>query len=89
MSSSITITGRVTNMEGEALEGIVVSVDGESVENTITTVTNAKGFFDLRDLPPPGQYLLSANLTGFLDWKKPIVVQPDVPFIANITMYPE
>jgi hypothetical protein len=89
MSSTFSVTGRVTTMEGEALPGVVVSADGEAIENTITTVTNAEGLFDLRDLPPPGQYLLSAQLAGFLDWKKPIVVQPDVPFIANITMYPE
>ena len=89
MSSPFSIIGKVIDMENQPLPGVVVSVDGESVTTTITTVTNSEGLFELRELPPPGQYLLSASLTGFMDWKKPVVVQPDVPFIANITMYPE
>lgn len=89
MSSPFSIEGKVTDMEDQVLPGVVISVDGEGVEATITTVTNVQGLFELRDLPPPGQYLLSASLEGFMDWKKPVVFQPDVPFIANITMYPE
>ncbi len=89
MSSTFSITGKVVDMDNQPLPGIVISVDGEGVETTITTVTNSEGHFELRNLPPPGQYLLSATMEGFMDWKKPVVVQPDVPFIANITMYPE
>lgn len=85
--SSLSITGKVVDLNNEVLPGVVIAVDGESLNTPHTTVTNEEGHFELRDLPPPGQYLLSATMQGFMDWKKPVVVQPDQPFIANITMY--
>ena len=87
--SSLTITGKVVDIDDSALPGVVVFIIGENVETTISTVTDSHGHFELRDLPPPGQYLLSASKDGFLDWKKPVSVQPDNPFEVNITMYPE
>lgn len=87
--SSLSITGGVVGQNNEVLPGVVISIEGEGVSIPFTTVTNEEGRFELRDLPPPGQYLLSANMTGFMDWKKPVVVQPDQPYIANITMYQE
>ena len=87
--SSLSIVGTVVGQNNEVLPGVVVSVEGEGINTPHTTVTNAEGRFELRNLPPPGQYLLSAAMTGFMDWKKPVIVQPDQPFIANITMYEE
>lgn len=87
--SELSITGNVVGQNNEALPGVVVSVDGEGIEPSITTVTNDEGRFLLRDLPPPGQFLLSAAMDGFMDWKKPVVVTPGQSFIANITMYEE
>ncbi|MFK7785977.1 MAG: carboxypeptidase-like regulatory domain-containing protein [Crocinitomicaceae bacterium] len=89
MSLPFSIVGRTIDMDNAPLPGVVISVDGEGVETTITTVTNSEGQFELRDLPPPSQYLLSATMEGFMDWKKPVVVTPDTTFKVNITMYPE
>ncbi len=89
MSSSFSIAGKVVDMDAKPLLGVVVSVEGEGLETTITTLANHEGHFKLRDLPPPGQYLLSASMKGFMDWKKPVVVTPDTTFKVNITMYPE
>jgi len=89
MSSTFSIAGKTVDMDNNPVSGVVVFVDGESVETTISTVTDSKGHFELRELPPPGQYLVSASLEGFLDWKKPVVVSPDEAFVVNITMYPE
>jgi len=89
MSSSLSIEGKVIDLNNEALPGALVFVDGEGIKTPISTVTGSDGHFELRDLPPPGQYLLSVTMEGFMDWKKTVVVSPDRTFIANITMYPE
>ena len=89
MSTSLTISGKVADQNSAALSGVVVSVEGEGVETPYTAVTGEEGHFELRDLPPPGQYLVSASIIGFMDWKKPVVVQPGQTFVVNITMYEE
>ena len=87
--SSLTITGKVVGMDGISLPGVLITVVGESIKTPHKTTTDEDGHFELEDLPPPGQYLLSASMIGFMDWKKPVVVSPGQAFIANITMYEE
>lgn len=89
MSTSLSILGKVVDSENQALPGVTISVEGEGVETPYVSVTREEGQFELRDLPPPGQYLLSAVMQGFMDWKKPVVVQLGQPFLVNITMYSE
>ena len=70
METSGSISGTVTDTDGESLPGVVVSATGEWGPRD--TVTNAEGRYRLRQLQP-GSYTLKAELEGF-----DTVVIPDV-----------
>ncbi len=66
-TTSGSITGRVTDMSGEALIGAtLIAVHGPS-GTTVGTVTNEDGFFRFENLRVGGPYSLTANYTGFGD----------------------
>jgi TonB-dependent starch-binding outer membrane protein SusC len=59
LAADTTVRGRVTTVEGEALEGVTVSVKGDK----ITTVTNAQGYFDLKKVS--GDAVLIISYIGY------------------------
>ena len=59
-----TIEGRVMDKQGDVLPGVVVTATSDSIQGQRTTVTNAEGQYRF-PLLSPGQYELTAMLTGF------------------------
>ncbi len=59
-----TISGRVTNPEGEALPGVLVSVSSPSLQGTRSATTKESGDY-LVPLLPPGEYQVSFEMDGF------------------------
>lgn len=55
-----TITGQVTNHEGEPVEGVVVRVEGTRVQ----AITNPNGLYRLERVPP-GPHILTTEHLGF------------------------
>ena len=58
------IRGVITDASGAVLPGVTVTLRGRSVPGAPTTVTNETGVYRFPNLPP-GNYDLSAELSGF------------------------
>jgi len=77
------IHGTVLDERGEAVAGAVVSAIGGS---TVLAVTDPKGHFDLRALPP-GPYLVRAHLSGYVTPPAQIVqVRTSTPVTSDISL---
>jgi hypothetical protein len=59
-----TISGRVTNAEGEALPGVMVTVSSPSLQGTRSATTKESGDY-IVPLLPPGEYQVSFEMDGF------------------------
>src|SRR3989442_5157555 len=59
-----TIVGSVLDPSGARIPGASVSLDNRSTGVHRTTISNETGFYDFTALPP-GEYEVSADLTGF------------------------
>lgn len=59
-----TIQGTVVDDAGAGLPGVVVTAESPRLQGTRTAVTRANGTFIFR-LIPPGDYTLTATMTGF------------------------
>ena len=79
------ITGTVTDESKAALPGVTVTVTSSALQvPQLVEVTNARGEYEIKDLPP-GTYQLVFEVTGFGK-----VVRPDIVlttgFVARIDM---
>jgi len=64
--TSASITGKVTEASGGALPNVRVTVTSPALQvPRLTTTTDANGDYKLLDLPAPGVYRVSFELTGF------------------------
>ena len=68
-----TITGQVTDANGDPLPGVVVDAGSEVLPQSRVVVTNAAGDYRL-PLLPPGGYELTFTLTGFQTAKRDLKV---------------
>jgi hypothetical protein len=64
------LQGRVLASDGAPLQGVVVTVSGPFLQGTRTATTDARGYFQLRALPPGG-YDVRLALIGY----RPVVVR--------------
>jgi outer membrane receptor protein involved in Fe transport len=82
-----TITGTVTDVNGDAVPGATIVLEGPSVSDHPTVVTNENGFFQLKNLNPGIPYHIAVTANGFADWTSPnIILQPgqvlDLPGVS-------
>ncbi|ABF39643.1 hypothetical protein Acid345_0638 [Candidatus Koribacter versatilis Ellin345] len=81
-----TITGTVTDSSGAAIPSVKVTVTntGTNVQKTVTT--NATGYYVASELPV-GNYVVSANSTGFAETKsQSVVLNVGAVVHANLAM---
>jgi len=58
------IAGRITGEGGAPVSGAVVSAEGPCLQGVHTAVTNTNGTFDLLQLPPCEQVVLTVSAAG-------------------------
>jgi hypothetical protein len=58
------MNGTVTDRTGAVLTGVAVAVSGEAMMGTRTTVTDARGRYEVSAMPP-GEYTVAFSLPGF------------------------
>lgn len=63
--TTATISGTVSDNNGDALPGVVVNAVHTPTGTQYDTVTRADGRYDLRNIRVGGPYTVSANMTGF------------------------
>ena len=81
-SAQVTVAGRVTNAEGEALIGANVIIT--TIRKGATADT--QGRFEIQDVPP-GEYLITGSYIGYESVKRSIVVAEGVSkLLVNIQM---
>ena len=61
------LTGTLTDASGGVLPGATVTLSGPNIQGTRTDTTDAQGTYNFRNLPPGGDYKLTAQLSGFRD----------------------
>ena len=64
-----TISGKVVDQQGLAVPGVTVTVQSPALQGTRTTTSSANGDYIFPFLPP-GDYVVSYELTGFTTVKK-------------------
>ncbi|MFP4088715.1 MAG: carboxypeptidase regulatory-like domain-containing protein [Cyclobacteriaceae bacterium] len=69
-STDASITGNITDTDGEALPGATVMVRNQATGFETGTVTNVNGKYDIRQLPLGGPYTISASFVGYGEVKK-------------------
>lgn len=80
------ITGVITDNEGNALPGATISVTSPALMGTRSYVSSENGFFRFPALPP-GTYTLTAEMQGFSTVKRgDIVVRVGMVVNTDITM---
>jgi hypothetical protein len=81
-----TLVGYVRDDTGAVLPGVAVSATSPVLIGTRTVVTDAQGSFRLLNLPP-GQYVLTAELVGFTNYRQEgIVMRAGATFTQNIQL---
>lgn len=83
-AEGLALHGRVSDSEGLALPGVLVSVRPTIGGRTSTTVTDAGGLFTLA--LPPGSYRLRAELSGFEAGEQTLSIGPDEPSDLEIVL---
>lgn len=63
--TTATISGSVSDNNGDTLPGVVVNAVHTPTGTQYNTVTRADGRYDLRNIRVGGPYTVSANMTGF------------------------
>ena len=76
------VSGAVRDQTGAALAGVTVTVRGPE---TREMPTDQAGVFTI-DRLPPGEYELSAALTGFVTTRRAIRIQPDAGLSLSLTL---
>jgi len=81
-----TLTGRVTDQQGQAVPGVTVNVTNIQTGEVRTFVTDANGAYSARDLNP-GRYNVAFELSGFARVERPdISVQLGREFALDAQM---
>jgi len=60
-----TISGKITDTEGNSLPGVTVIVKGPALQGRMTFVTTEAGTFRFPSLPPGSDYSLTLEMPGF------------------------
>jgi len=68
------ITGKVVDEEGVPLPGVSVTVSGSAFMGTATFTTTDEGAFRFPALPPGGDYVITAELSGFNTVKRSEII---------------
>jgi hypothetical protein len=68
------IDGFVTDVEGAAVPGAIVTVDGPYSSDHHVVTADGTGFFELANLNPAIAYKIAVSAKGFADWISPAVV---------------
>jgi hypothetical protein len=63
-STTGSIQGSIQDSQGGGIPGATVTIRNVDTQLRRTTVTNESGNYDVQ-LPPPGEYVISAELAGF------------------------
>ena len=72
-----TISGTVTDVNGDAVPAATVVLEGPSPSDRRTVTTNDNGFFQLKNLNPGTPFHIAVSANGFADWtSREIIVQP-------------
>ncbi len=71
---SASISGFITDVEGAAVPGAIVTVDGPSPGNHRKVAADGTGFFELTNLAPAVSYRIAVSAKGFSDWASSAVV---------------
>jgi hypothetical protein len=73
-----TITGTVTDVNGDAVPGATIVLEGPSGGDHSTVVANENGFFQLKNLDPGIPYHIAVTANGFANWTSPdnIILKP-------------
>jgi hypothetical protein len=80
------VRGHVRDEQGAALPGVPVVATSPSVGGTREAVSDSEGFYRLTNLPP-GEYTLTAQLTGFAKFVRPaVVVRAGLNLAIDITL---
>jgi Carboxypeptidase regulatory-like domain len=74
-STTGTISGHVSDVQGLALPGVTVNVASPNLQGIRTTVTSEIGDYVVT-LLPPGNYTLTYELSGFQKQEKRVVLAP-------------
>jgi hypothetical protein len=74
-STTGTISGHVSDVQGLALPGVTVNVASPNLQGLRTTVTSEIGDYVVT-LLPPGNYTLTYELSGFQKQEKRVVLAP-------------
>ncbi len=83
-----TITGKVVDLSGNPIEGVVITIKVESSSNsTLTTTTDKDGEYSITDVPM-GFVTIKAEKTGFLSQMTTIKVGEET-YQQNFTLIPE
>ena len=80
-----TIEGTVTDQGGGALPGVTVEATSPNLQGARSTTTGTDGRFRFVSLPP-GQYLVTGNLSGFGQVKKNTTVSLDSTATVHLQM---
>jgi hypothetical protein len=78
-----TISGRVTDVSGDPLQGASVSIFGTSFSN----LTDANGDYSISHIPP-GSYFIDASLDGYATSTLSVQIAPAQDTVANFTLPP-
>ena len=80
-----TLEGRVTDMSGAVLPGVTVTVSAAGSVPGRNVVSNARGQFELAQLPA-GEYGLTLSLVGFRPARGTVSVRPGVKSAVTFEM---
>ena len=82
------ISGQVVDSDGSPLYGVKITLEGGRLAEPIEVETNGQDNFELKGLTP-GQYKLTAELTGFITvMQEGIPVEAGKELVLTITMNP-
>ena len=59
------LSGTARDESGKVLPGVTITVTGPALDKARTTVTDARGTFTFKDLPPDKGYVVTFSLTQF------------------------
>ena len=80
------LSGYIKDEQGAVLPGVTVTAASPELIRPITAVTDAAGYYRVLNLPP-GEYSLTAELTGFATIKREnILLRANANFAVDITM---
>jgi hypothetical protein len=79
------INGRIVDAQGGVLPGVTVTVRSEATGYERTTVTNEEGTYVL-PLIPPGEYQLTAELSGFSTARRTVPLTVGAAVTVNATL---